>query len=348
MTTATVVGLEQSVERLRSGATVLIEHGERAVLVVPAALVTEETIRTFESLTAAPMSLALDAETFDALGLGTFEQTPEQESPVGLPVDVGATGIEAMSRRARAHTIAQLGQGAATSVITPGHVPTVRSSAGALLTRVGLVEAAIDLVALAGFRSSAMIAFLVDPSGEAAVLDRVALADVRTAALEAAGGTDEEAVRGLFIGAMSRLVAPVAVITCSPDGVTPVGLVVSSLTSYSSEPPSVVFSVALSTRSYPVLHGVESFAVHILAHGQEELVSAFASRSSDKFAGVDWAMVDGVPVLPNVQAVLRCRKVGEMRLGDHALFVGGIVDGEASDREPMVYFDRKFQWELAL
>lgn len=345
MTAPTTTGLERALDAVRAGAPVLIEHGERTVMVTPAALVDVAAMRTFQAVTSAPVSLALGAECFDALDLGSFE-TPHQESPVGLPIDVGATGIDAMSLAARAHTIAQVGQGATAAVYTPGHVPTVRSSAGNLLTRIGPVEAAVDLVTLAGFRPAAMIAFLVDATTAADQLERVGLREIRTAALEAAGGTRDDAVRDLFIGAMSRLVAPVAVITCSGDGETPSGLVVSSLTSYSSEPPSVVFSVALSTRTYPVLRDADSFAVHILAHGQDALVSAFASRSADKFAGVPWRMVDGVPVLEGAQSVLRCRKIGEMKLGDHALFVGGIVDGEASNRAPMVYFDRSFAWKL--
>lgn len=337
--------LEQVVGLLRLGGPVVIHQGERALLVAPAALATAELLSEFERRTSAPVSLALDAATFDGLGLGIGEPYPAQDSPVGLPIDVDVFGIDAMGRRARAEAMEQIGLGVLGAVRTPGHVPTVRSSPGNLLSRVGPIEAAVDLVELAGFRPAAVTAFLVDGE-DVSDLPHVDLARVRSAALHAAGGAEDADVTSVFIGAMSRLVAPVAVITTSADGIEPQGLVVSSLTSYSSSPPSVVFSVALTSRSYATLHSTDRFGVNILASGQDDLVRAFASKSADKFAGVDWAMHNGVPVLPGVQTMLHCRKIGELRLGDHALFVGAILDGEASAREPMVYFDRKFDWEM--
>lgn len=345
MTTLVSSELEHVVDLLRRGGPVVLTWGERSLLVAPAALATPDLLADIERRTSAPASLALDAATFDALGLGISEPFPAQESPVGLPVDVGVSGIDAMGRGPRAATMAQIGQGDVDGIRTPGQVPTVRSSPGNLLSRIGPIEAAVDLVELAGFRPAAVTAFLVDGTdvSDLAVVD---VPDVRTAALEAAGGAQEGDVTSLFIGAMSRLVAPVAVITTSPDGVEAQGLVVSSLTSYSSSPPSVVFSVALTSRNYATLHSTQRFGVHILASGQDDLVKAFASKSSDKFAGLEWEMQQGVPVLPGVQTMLHCRKIGELRLGDHALFVGAILDGDASDREPMVYFDRKFDWEM--
>lgn len=338
--------LSAALDALRRGEPAIVVHGERKLLLAPAALTTESVLRKFEELTSAPISLALDSETFDELGLGRGDSAPAQDNPVGLPIDFGVTGIDAMGREARARAIEQVGRGNLEGVLTPGHVPTVRSSPGNLLSRIGLVEAAIDLVALAAFRQAATIAFLVDDQPLPADIAQVQLSDVRTSSLESAGGVTDADVKSLFIGAMSRLVAPVAVITSSPNGVDPHGLVVSSLTSYSSEPPSVVFSIALSTRSYQTLHSTDRFAVHILSGGQDEYVRAFSSRSADKFAGLDWHMEEGVPLLEGAQTRLICRKIGELRLGDHALFVGAILDGEASEREPMAYFDRKFDWEL--
>lgn len=346
MTANIDTSLARAIDTIRGGQPVILAHGGRYCAVAPAVFADTEMLLRIESLTSAPIMIALDSATFDELGLGESESQSPKESPVGVPIDVGVSGVDAMSRGARATTMRCVGQGDLAEVRIPGHVPTVRSSPGNLLSRIGLVEAALDLVQLAGFREAATIAFLVDGLELQPSYPVVEVSEVRTAALTRVGGAADGDVKSLFIGAMSRLLAPVAVITSSPNGEDPHGLVVSSITSYSADPPSVVFSVALSSRSYEILHETEKFAVHILSRGQDDLVRVFGSRASDKFSDVAWEMHHGVPILKGAQTRLICRKIAELRLGDHALFVGAIIDGEASGRQPMAYFDRKFSWEL--
>src|SRR5688500_3571975 len=85
---------------------------------------------------------------------------------------------------------------------------------------------------------------------------------------------------GFFTEAMSRLASGLAVVT-TRHGQMPCGLLVSSLCSYSIDPPSVLVAIDQATRSHdPLLHSVR-FAVHLLAGSQVDLARVFASRRSD-------------------------------------------------------------------
>lgn len=352
--------LSRAMTAARAGRPVVLRHGEQAMIAVAASMATTAILASFESATAAPAAVALDARIFDSLGLTLLPDTGTG-FPQGVPVDVLSGAFAAMSRSGRAHTIQALARAdGGVQFSTPGHVTPLRSSPGNLLTRVGLVEAAVELMALAGLPAAALVAFLVDDDGafigDETIEVSVALDELRTARLLASGGLDTDAVSGLFIDTMSRMASGLSVVTCfaepEPDTApgtdpTPVGLVVSSMVSYSSVPPSVVFSVATSTRSHAALARATHFGINVLAHGQEDVARNFASRVPDKFSGVDWSGDSGTPRLADVQAYLHCLKVAEFALGDHTLFVGSILAGSSVEKEPLVYYDRRFTWELS-
>src|SRR3954467_6326216 len=101
---------------------------------------------------------------------------------------------------------------------------------------------------------------------------------------------------------MAGPAAGVAVITARrPDG-HPCGLVATSVSSFSAEPPSTLVSVAHSSRCHSALArgraaraAGEAFGVHIPAAAQQPLARVFAGLGDDKFAGVEWDWDAGVP-----------------------------------------------------
>lgn len=348
----------RAIAAARNGQPVVIRYGDQAMIAVPASMVTTSLLSKFERATAAPAAVALDAGIFDSLGLKLQTDTGTG-FPQGIPVDVHSDAFEAMSRGGRANSIRALANPGNSVFSTPGHVTPLRSSPGNLLTRLGLVEAAVELMALAGLPEAALVAFLIDDAGkfitDASSEEHVTLEQLRTARLLSSGGLDTTAVSGLFVDTMSRLASALSVVTCfdtsdselsKEKSPTPVGLVVSSMVSYSSVPPSVVFSVATSTRSHAALARATHFGVNILARGQEEVARNFASRLPDKFEAVRWSVDSGTPQVAGAQAYLHCLKVKEFELGDHTLFVGSILSGTSAELEPLVYYDRKFTWEL--
>jgi flavin reductase (DIM6/NTAB) family NADH-FMN oxidoreductase RutF len=155
-------------------------------------------------------------------------------------------------------------------------------------------------------------------------------------------GDDDE----LFRDAMAALCSGVAVVTARRDDGDPCGLVATSVSSFSAQPPSVLVSVDHSSRCHRALVDGDTFGVHILSSEQEPLAHVFAGRGEDKFAGVDWGWDDGVARIDGAMAYLRCRRSALFELYDHSLLVGDVTGGDRRDGEPLVYMWRRFGWRL--
>lgn len=339
-----------ALKRISEGEIVIISDGESAMAVASAARVSAGLIARFEKMTSAPFYVALSASQFDGLGLVLHSETATL--PIGRPVDVLPHPLAAMSRSGRADTVAAMAKGLPSPVLrVPGHVTPLRAMPGGLLARVGHIEGAVDLVSMAGEAPAAIVAFLVSDDGAPSTYagaefgELLTLENLRSMRLLRERGNPHHQVASLFIEAMTRNPAAVAVITaCAPDG-APAGLLVSSMSSYSGNPPSVVFSVSMKSRTLGTLLEQDDFGVNILAREQEDVAAAFAGRG-DKFRSTMWIWDHHVPRIEGTQSFLRCRKTAQVSLGDHTLFVGAIISGESSPVPPLIYFDRSFQWTL--
>jgi flavin reductase (DIM6/NTAB) family NADH-FMN oxidoreductase RutF len=150
----------------------------------------------------------------------------------------------------------------------------------------------------------------------------------------------------IFREAMAGLASGVAVITARRPDDLPCGLVATSVSSFSAEPPSALVSVAHSSRCHSALAESDAFGVHILAADQKALAQVFAGLGDDKFAGVEWDWDDGVPRIGGVLSYLRCRRSALFELYDHSLLVGDVTGGALQEGEPLVYMSRKMGWRL--
>lgn len=152
-----------------------------------------------------------------------------------------------------------------------------------------------------------------------------------------------------FVDVMAELPAGVAVITTrGPAG--PMGLTVTSLGPYTASPPSVMLSVAHSSRSCRPLLDADRFGVHLLGRDQEHVAAAFVSKSDDKFAGLDWEWDgDDIPRIANALAYLRCVRETSFTHRDHSVLIGAICGVRRRDPcEPLLYLRRRFAWDLAV
>jgi flavin reductase ActVB len=150
----------------------------------------------------------------------------------------------------------------------------------------------------------------------------------------------------LFTEAMARLVSGVAVVTARRADGAPCGLLVSSLCSYSADPPSVLVSVGTASRSFGPLVTSAEFGVHLLGRAHEELAGVFAGRGDDKFAHHPWAWDGAVPHLRGVPVYLACATRAVFHHGDHAILVGEVATGYVQPAEPLVYYRRRLGWRL--
>ncbi len=132
----------------------------------------------------------------------------------------------------------------------------------------------------------------------------------------------------------------VAVVSTLRGDGRPWGLTANAFASVSLVPPLVLVCVDLTSDTHADLRAAGVFAVSVLAADQERLARRFAdTREREKFQGVAWrGEATGAPVLEDAVAWVDCRVWAEYPAGDHTIFVGQVVDGDAGDRPPLLYY----------
>jgi len=137
-----------------------------------------------------------------------------------------------------------------------------------------------------------------------------------------------------FGEALAAFCTPVAVVTSHLDG-RPHGATVTAFCSLSSAPPLI--QVALDSRSElpGLLRDAGSYALNVLAAGQQHLATAFGGGSPD-FADVPWSLAHGVPRIDGVAGWILCRLEDLLPGGDHLIAVGHVVHVETRDAAPLL------------
>jgi len=143
--------------------------------------------------------------------------------------------------------------------------------------------------------------------------------------------------------AAGRFVTGVAVVTAHTGRGVPGGATVNAVTCLSLDPP--LYLVCLANTSNTLASIIESgtFAINILASGQRHIAEAFASKATDKFAGVDYTTLDGhAPLIDGTVAGIACRLWAHYPGGDHTILVGAAAAAEYSEEDPLVMRAGKF------
>jgi len=118
------------------------------------------------------------------------------------------------------------------------------------------------------------------------------------------------------------------VTTCQPNG-QPRGLTASSFTSVSLDPPLLLVCIAKEALSCNTLGNADYFAVNILASGQEEISSLFASQSAEKFEITKWrANTQKIPLIEGTVANFSCARHRLVDGGDHLILMGEVLNFE--------------------
>ncbi|WP_321817620.1 MULTISPECIES: flavin reductase family protein [unclassified Paraburkholderia] len=145
-----------------------------------------------------------------------------------------------------------------------------------------------------------------------------------------------------FKAAMRMLPAGVSAITTG-DIENPNGMVVSSLTSISAQPPLVGFFVHRDSSMLTPLRSNGKFVANILGQSHHEVVTNFlqAQQGSARFASGRWSSgLDNIPILVDALANVECDIIHTTTLGTHELVVGRIRKTTTDDAgSPMVNFN---------
>lgn len=137
---------------------------------------------------------------------------------------------------------------------------------------------------------------------------------------------------------LGHWVTGVAVVASTGDD-GPRGFTANAFTSLSLEPPLVLVCVDRTANTLAGIRSTGRFTVNVLGSAGERLARHFATDADDKFEGVAWTTaVTGAPVLEDAQAWVDCRVMSEVPGGDHVIFIGEVVAGDADEGEPLIFY----------
>ena len=146
-----------------------------------------------------------------------------------------------------------------------------------------------------------------------------------------------------FRSALGTFVTGVTIVTARDEAGRPFGLTANSFNSVSLDPPMVLWSLSLHSGTLPVFRDADGWAVHVLAADQQAMSDRFARPGADKFDGLDLADgFEGAPLIPGYAARFGCRARFEYEGGDHAIFLGEVVDFDRREVEPLIYHGGRY------
>jgi flavin reductase (DIM6/NTAB) family NADH-FMN oxidoreductase RutF len=143
---------------------------------------------------------------------------------------------------------------------------------------------------------------------------------------------------------MRRLAATVTLVTTSDADGQRYGMLATSVTSVTMEPPMLLVCVSRSAHVHPALMARKRMCINVLLDEQAELVRAFSSSlpHDERFANVDCEnhTTFGLPYLRNAQAVFFCEIDQVVEAGTHSVVLARVLESRAMDAvRPMVYVD---------
>ena len=144
-----------------------------------------------------------------------------------------------------------------------------------------------------------------------------------------------------FKAAMRALPAGIAAITTAFNSDV-AGMIVSSLTSVSADPPMIGFFAHQNSSIHTPLLKSGRFVANILGEDHRDLMSDFLQQAqgSARFNTDQWQLNEHeVPVLQNALASLDCEIVLTQELGTHLLIVGKVQKSLHAYGNPMVHFN---------
>ncbi len=145
--------------------------------------------------------------------------------------------------------------------------------------------------------------------------------------------------------AMRRLTSAVSVVTTAHDQVRH-GITVTSVTSVSMAPPSLLFCVNRNSKMHDPLIRAGRFCINILQGHQIDIADAFSGRfpETDRFLSGEWASDDEhCPYLIEAQANVFCDTDALSSYGTHSIVIGKVrevaVRGQVA---PLLYQDGQY------
>lgn len=149
-----------------------------------------------------------------------------------------------------------------------------------------------------------------------------------------------------FRAAMRRLPAGVSILS-TMNGSEPVGMTVTSASSLSADPPSLLVCVNRSGSMHAAITEASHFAINILGRDHVDVARKFSDPAmrEERFASEDWKTDDaGVPYFAPAQASFICLLVEQVHFGTHTICIGEVERIRLTDTDrPLIYFDGAYR-----
>ncbi|MCV0437729.1 MAG: flavin reductase family protein [Hydrogenophaga sp.] len=153
-----------------------------------------------------------------------------------------------------------------------------------------------------------------------------------------------------FRASLGMFATGVTIVTARTDSGELVGLTANSFNSVSLSPPLVLWSLARLAGSMAVFSNGLHYAINVLAADQQALAERFATRDTDRWAGVGFIEgASGAPLLDGAAAHFECFNRSQYAEGDHVIFVGEVERcRHRADASPLLFHGGRFYAEHPL
>lgn len=168
--------------------------------------------------------------------------------------------------------------------------------------------------------------------------------------IPAQGGLSDTAAAA-FKNGMRRLASGVSVVTTRLAS-GPVGLLSTSVTSVSAEPPVLLFCVNKSTSSHDAFLSSKSFCVNVLEEADQMVATRFGSSTfrDVRFEDRDWQeLATGAPALKGCSVSFDCEVISQIEVSTHTIFLGQVADVRqwTENCAPLLYWNGDYHLSQA-
>jgi flavin reductase (DIM6/NTAB) family NADH-FMN oxidoreductase RutF len=123
------------------------------------------------------------------------------------------------------------------------------------------------------------------------------------------------------------------------------GMTANAVTSLSLEPPLVLVAVVRNSATDSYVKASRCFALNILTVEQKHLSTRFSGPGPRDFSDLETkTAVTGCPILVDAMGWVDCRLVDVHSGGDHEIFIGEIVAGDAQhgEKKPLLFYSGQY------
>ena len=152
-------------------------------------------------------------------------------------------------------------------------------------------------------------------------------------------------IKDNFRLAMRRYIYSVSILSNKDADDNLNAITVSSVTSISMEPPSLLVCINKSSRIHNTLKEGSKFCINLLNKDQEELsnICSDENKYSERFNDKNWD-INMIPFLKNAQANIFCKVDKLTSYHTHTIVVGMVEDSTYSDSiSTLTYVDGKYE-----